>query len=375
VILVAQVFSLCHPVSSTTLMRLVIYEWCCSGGLSGPDRELVLHPGDDVSSLAREGRAMFRAIVADAVRDGGFDVAALVDESLPVDLPAAARRVVVPRGREVVTLVVAAQHADAVIVVAPETEGVLAARVDAVRAAGGTVLGPATAVIRLAADKQATIDALAAAGVPVPAGRALAAGEAWPVGFHLPAVRKARASTGCDGLVMVRPGDPLPCPAPMATRLEAEWAGQPIGVSCLIGPSGVVPYAALVQRFSLRPLSGYVGGGPLRSANEQRRAEGLAVRAVEALLRRDPGAARAGWVGVDMILGDRPDGLDDRVLEVNPRVTTSFVGLAAAAPASLVRAIVDAAAGREIGPTALPAGFTFTLTDDVPDFPTRRAGP
>jgi predicted ATP-grasp superfamily ATP-dependent carboligase len=161
----------------------------------------------------------------------------------------------------------------------------------------------------------------------------------------------------------------------MATRLEAEWAGQPIGVSCLIGPSGVVPYAALVQRFSLRPLSGYVGGGPLRSANEQRRAEGLAVRAVEALLRRDPGAARAGWVGVDMILGDRPDGLDDRVLEVNPRVTTSFVGLAAAAPASLVRAIVDAAAGREIGPTALPAGFTFTITDDVPDFPTRRAGP
>ena len=374
-ILVAQVFSLCHPVSSTTLMRLVIYEWCCSGGLSGPDRELVVHPGDDVSSLAREGRAMFRAIVADAVRDGGFDVAALVDESLPVDLPAAARRVVVPRGREVVTLVVAAQHADAVIVVAPETEGVLAARVDAVRAAGGTVLGPATAVIRLAADKQATIDALAAAGVPVPAGRALAAGEAWPVGFHLPAVRKARASTGCDGLVMVRPGDPPPCPAPVATRLEAEWAGQPIGVSCLIGPSGVVPYAALVQRFSLRPLSGYVGGGPLRSANEQRRAEGLAVRAVEALLRRDPDAARAGWVGVDMILGDRPDGLDDRVLEVNPRVTTSFVGLAAAAPASLVRAIVDAAAGREIGPTALPAGFTFTITDDVPDFPTRRAGP
>ena len=55
-------------------MRLVIYEWCCSGGLSGPARELVLHPGDDVSSLAREGQAMFRAIVADAVRDGGRQV-------------------------------------------------------------------------------------------------------------------------------------------------------------------------------------------------------------------------------------------------------------------------------------------------------------
>lgn len=348
-------------------MRLVIYEWCCSGGLAGPDRALVVHPGDDVNSLAREGQAMFRALVADAVRDGGFDVVALVEESLPLDLPAAARRVVVPRGREVETLVAVAREADGVVLVAPETAGVLAARVESVRAAGGTVLGPSTSFIRLAADKQATIDALAAAGVPVPAGRSLAAGEAWPASFHLPAVRKARASTGCDGLVIVRPGDPLPCPAPVATRLEAECAGQPIGVSCLIGPNGVVPFAALVQQFSSGPLPGYAGGEPLRGAGEQRRAEGLAVRAVEALLHRDPGAAHTGWVGVDMILGDRPDGLDDRVLEVNPRVTTSFVGLAAAASASLVRAIVDAAADREFARGALPTGCTFTLTDDAPD--------
>jgi hypothetical protein len=353
-------------ISWNTPMRLVIYEWCCSGGLAGPDRELVVHPGDDVNSLAREGRAMFRALVADAVRDGGFDVVALLDESRPLDLLAAARRVVVPRGREIEMLVAVAPEADGVVLVAPETAGMLAARVESVRAAGGTVLGPSTSFVRLAADKQATIDALAAAGVPVPAGRSLAAGEPWPAGFRLPSVRKARASAGCDGLVTVRPGDPLPCPAPVATRLEAECAGQPVGVSCLIRPQGVVPFAALVQQFSSGPLPGYAGGKPLRTAGEQRRADGLAVRAVEALLRRDPGTARAGWVGVDMILGNRPDGLDDRVLEVNPRVTTSFVGLAAAAPASLVRAIVDAAAGRELDRGALPTGCTFTLTDDAP---------
>ena len=119
-------------------MRLVIYEWCCSGGLAGPDRKLVVHPGDDVNSLAREGQAMFRALVADAVRDGGFDVAAIVDESLPLDLPAAARRVVVPRGRAVETLVAVARDVDSVILVAPETAGVLVARVESVRAVGGT---------------------------------------------------------------------------------------------------------------------------------------------------------------------------------------------------------------------------------------------
>ncbi|MBU6308584.1 MAG: ATP-grasp domain-containing protein [Planctomycetes bacterium] len=347
-------------------MRLLIYEWCCSGGLAGPDRELVLHPDDDVNSLAREGRAMFLSLVADAARDGGFDVTALVDESLLLGLPAAARRVVVPRGRDVDMLVAAAGLSDAAIVVAPETAGVLATRVESVRAVGGTVLGPSSAVIRRATDKQATMDALAAAGVPVPAGRSLAAGEEWPIGFHQPAVRKARASTGCDGLVVVRPGDRLPCPALVATRLEAECAGQPVGVSCLIGPNGVVPVAALVQRFSSGPIRGYVGGTPLHDVGGQRRAERLAVRTVEALLRSDPAATHAGWVGVDMILGSRPDGLDDRVLEVNPRVTTSFVGLAAAAPVSLVRTIVDVAIGREIGRGALPTGCTFTLTDDAP---------
>ena len=346
-------------------MRLLMYEWCCSGGLAGPDRAAVLHPGDDVNSLAREGRAMFAALVADALRDGGLDVAALVDDSLPVVLPEAARRIGVPRGRDVETLVAAAREADGVILVAPETADVLATRVEAVRASGGTVLGPSTPFIRLAADKQATIDALAAAGVPVPAGRSLAANETWPAGFRLPAVRKARTSTGCDGLVVVCPGDRLPCPALVPTRLEAECAGQPVGVSCLIGPRGVVPVATLVQRFSSGPHPGYVGGTPLHDVGEQRRAERLAIRAVEALLRRDSGVAHAGWVGVDMILGVRHDGLDDRVLEVNPRVTTSFVGLAAAAPVSLVRAIVDAASGREIGRGALPTGCTFTLTDDA----------
>jgi hypothetical protein len=152
----------------------------------------------------------------------------------------------------------------------------------------------------------------------------------------------------------------------VATRLEAECAGQPVGVSCLIRPQGVVPFAALVQQFSSGPLPGYVGGEPLRTAGRQRRADGLAVRAVEALLRRDPGTARAGWVGVDMILGNRPDGLDDRVLEVNPRVTTSFAGLAAVAPVSLVRTLVDVARGHEIDRGALPTACTFTLADDIP---------
>ena len=51
------------------------------------------------------------------------------------------------------------------------------------------------------------------------------------------------------------------------------------------------------------------------------RAERLAQKAIRAL----PGAW--GFVGVDLILGNAEDGSRDVVLEVNPRLTTSYVGL------------------------------------------------
>jgi predicted ATP-grasp superfamily ATP-dependent carboligase len=49
-----------------------------------------------------------------------------------------------------------------------------------------------------------------------------------------------------------------------------------------------------------------------------------------------------------MILGARDDGRADRVLEVNPRLTTSFVWLAAGSPRSLVRTMLDMAAGSQV---------------------------
>jgi predicted ATP-grasp superfamily ATP-dependent carboligase len=346
-------------------MRLLIYEWCCSGGLLGPDRSRVIGLGDDAASLAREGHAMFRSLVVDAVRDGGFEVAALVDETAAAGMPAAARRIPVPPGREVESLTAAAKDHEATIVVAPETAGVLASRVTAVRGAGASVIGPSDAFIRLAADKQATIDALAAAGVPVPAGRSLAANESWPEWFRLPAVRKARASTGGDGLVVVEAMESIPSPAPVAARLEACCSGEPVGVSCLLGPRGIVPLAVMRQRFTAAPSPAYEGGAPLDDPARRSRAEGLAVRAIAALCRRDHDPS-TGWVGVDMILGDRDDGLDDRVLEVNPRITTSFVGFTAAASASLVRAIVDVAAGRDVDRGSLPKACRFSFADDTP---------
>lgn len=299
---------------------------------------------------------MFLALLRDASRDPQLEVTALVDATRPVTVPSGVRIRAVPVGAEVDVLVAEAVRAEMTIVVAPETDGLLASRVAAVRHAGAAVLAPDAAFLAVTADKHATIQSLAAAGVPVPAGRALAAGAEWPAGFVRPAVRKPREGVGGEGLLVVPPGAGPPAPAVGATRLEALADGLPVGVSCLCGPGPPVPLVPLRQRFAAGPGSPYVGGEPLADRDAEGRATDLAVRAIAAVTRAAADRAR-GWVGVDMILGRPTDGRDDRVLEVNPRLTTSFVGHAAAAATSLVRQALDVAAGRDVRPAPRPVAF------------------
>ncbi len=314
-------------------MKLLLYEWCCSGGLAGAS-----------AGIRVEGRAMLEALAADAVRDASFDVAVLVDPRHTVALPAGVRTIANDGSNDIAALVSAARQADWTVIVAPETDGILLERVAAVRAAGARALNASTTFIAIAADKQATVNALAAAGVPVPAGRALAPGDTVPERFNMPAVCKLRDGVGGEGFSVIQSADGQPIAR--ATRLEAFVAGEPIGVSCLCGPAGLRVLPPQRQRFAAGDPPRYLGGEPLPAGPAARRATALAARAATAVARA-AGAAGAGlgWVGVDMILGDRDDGRADRVLEVNPRLTTSFVGLAAAAPRSLVRTMLDLAAG------------------------------
>jgi hypothetical protein len=318
-------------------MRVVLYEWCLSGGLAGGD-----------AAIAREGRMMLEALAADAAKDPALDVTVLVEAGRAIALPDRTRAVTVPVGDDVASLVAAARAADWAVVVAPETAGELAARVRAVRAAGGHVLAPADRAIAIASDKQATVDALAARGLPMPAGRPLAAGESIPAGFHMPAVRKARTGCGGDGLQILDTHDAEPASFP--ARLEAFALGTPVGVSAICGPRATIVLPPLRQVFAASPSPRYLGSDTLADERLAARARALAARALAAV------GVDCGWAGVDLILGPGADGRDDRVLEVNPRVTTSFVGQAGLFESSLVAAMISAATGTEafFAPVANP---------------------
>ncbi len=343
-------------------MRVLVYEWCCSGGLSGPDTAVVAPASASVAeleSLTPEGRAMFLAVLQDGCRAADLELHALVDEARALALPAGVQLHPVAAGTERAALVATARDCDAVLVIAPETGGILADRVAAARATGTDVIAPGPRFIALAADKQATILALAAAGLPVPAGRTLAAGEQWPSAFRRPAVAKRLDGVGCDGLIWIGVDDPWPPPAGVPLRIEAAADGLPVGVACLTGGGRITPLPPMRQQFSPDHPRSYIGGEPIEHEHLARRAVQLATRSVAALERAAGDHAR-GWVGVDMILGPREDGRSDRVLEVNPRLTTSFLGHVAASDASLLARIISPQTNP---PRANPRPCQFTLPD------------
>ena len=84
----------------------------------------------------------------------------------------------------------------------------------------------------------------------------------------------------------------------------------------------------------------------------------LASRALEP----DPGLA--GFVGVDLILDDREDGAnDDRVVEINPRLTTSYVGLRALSRDNLAACALRLASGAELPPLVWQDGVVEFTAD------------
>jgi predicted ATP-grasp superfamily ATP-dependent carboligase len=328
-------------------MRIFLYEWATGGGL-------VEAPGAVPASLVREGAAMIGALAADLVRIEGCRVEALRDPRvLQLALP----------GCEVVEVLSRASHhdeferlaaeADATMLIAPELDGILRKAARAVVASGGRLLSPSPEFIRIAGDKQRTCDVLAAAGMPVPHGVVLHPEEPLPADFPYPAVVKPLDGAGSQDTYLVSgPRDAPPAYA-WPRRLERYVPGLAASVAVLCGPAGCVPLAPCKQRISDDGRLRYLGGELPLAPGLAQRATDLAMRAIATL------PAAIGYVGVDLVLGRDPHGAEDFVIEVNPRLTTSYVGLRAAAESNLAEAMMQVAAGNvwQVGFSDRPIEF------------------
>lgn len=326
-------------------MKIFIYEFLTGGGFYSLGQ-----PPQSAPSLLREGLAMAEALAVDFVALGQTEVHLLRDARVEVDVPGCQIHAVRDESDEREQFSAAAAAADWTIVIAPEFNHLLAERCGWVREAGGRLLGAGDATVRLAADKQATCEHLAADGLSVPNGIAVAAGSSLPAAFNYPAVLKPRDGAGSTDTFLIVTAAEAAAFGPVEfdsvafdARLEEFCAGVPVSVSVLCGPGRREPLLPSRQHLDDGGRFAYQGGSFPLKGNLVERAQRLALAAIDTL--PDP----LGYIGVDMILSSEP--ADDVVLEVNPRLTTSYIGLRSLATTNLAGAILDIAAGEAVNVT------------------------
>ena len=237
-----------------------------------------------------------------------------------------------------------------VLVIAPETEGWLSHLTRKIESSRASLLSPDSQFVELCSDKTATIEWLMQRGVPVPATHC-SPDRGWMI--------KPRIGCGGEGVRCVREADLATMQAFSRERwhLEPRGEGLPVSISCLRCQSGFVLLPPFEQRFSSVDPWRYAGGMALSSPDLIRRCQRLARKTVSNL------PPTCGYFGIDLLLG--PSSATDVVLEVNPRLTTSWVGLSKLLGGSLGKALLDLGRGKLPSLSFDPRGSSVEFSLDA----------
>ena len=285
---------------------------------------------------------MARSVAADFA-SAGIKVRCLLDARLP-DFGVGQIERIGSADEERRAFMRRAASADWTVVIAPEFAGNLLRRSQWVLEAGGHLLSPGPAVVSLASDKQKTADHLQRHGIQVPQGVVIKGAPcigSVPANLF-PVVIKPLDGCGSQGVQKVQDASQLRAILDgTPQRLERFVPGLAASVAVLCGPELLIALPACEQRLSSAGHFAYVGGRTPLPEPVALRARKLALRA----LRSFPNPF--GYVGVDLILGTDPNGRDDFVIEVNPRLTTSYVGLRALCRSNLAAAMLAVALDQE----------------------------
>ena len=121
-------------------------------------------------------------------------------------------------------------------------------------------------------------------------------------------------------------------------RIEEYVPGRSVSVSVLCGPTENYFLPATEQIFNAEPFGNYVEAGWPISVELAERARRLAEQVVNAL------PATRGYIGIDMILSSESPEFDC-VIEVNPRLTMSYLRLSQICEFNLGEKMVAVARG------------------------------
>ena len=312
-------------------MRIFVYEWTACAR-------------DAPACLRREGWAMLGAILEDFHRSGQVETVTLAHQQFPHDPPGLVRRVGGPAEEEQ-QFCDLARKADATLVIAPETSAILQVRCAWVEREGGRLLGPGAQARALTTSKRQLAALWQAGGIPTP--RPLDRGTP----HQFPLVVKPDDGAGSQATFVVADAAQLTKAFEQAA-LEGQSEnlitqpfvpGQAASVAFLMGPKTCVALVPAAQHLSADNRLRYLGGSLPLGPGLAKRAVDLGRRAVHSC----PGLC--GYVGVDLVLGGADDGSQDFAIEINARVTTSYIGLRRLTHDNLALALLRVALGEKVG--------------------------
>jgi predicted ATP-grasp superfamily ATP-dependent carboligase len=271
-----------------------------------------------LAGLAGEGEMMLTAVVRDLLEIPGVDVVICRDARLRVPQLPVEVHWVEDDWRPIWHRCL--QSADRVLPIAPETDGVLESLCREAVRAGKPLLNSRADAVAVAASKQRTLESLALQGIAVIQSWRADALPPLPEGSL---VVKPDQGVGCQDAHLVADEQALHeflkrCADPSSWVVQPYLEGQSASLSLLAGDG----CTCLLGRNTQRVVQ--MDDGFLLLGCE---VNGLTDRQDE-LLELAQGVSRAipglwGYVGVDLIVTEQ----GPVVLEVNPRLTTSYVGL------------------------------------------------
>ena len=305
-------------------MKILIFEWLLGGGqyLGQADRQ---HD----PKLQSQGGQMLQALEQDFSAIG-FDVTITLEaNSTYTPQPSTEAVLIRPEDSLPGQLRQLACKTDFILLVAPETDGKLLQCSQWLVDFQKKFLSPQPKVVELCSNKTETCRFLKRHSIPVPSGVLIEPDgrdiRHYPPRFtsFLPGVLKPNCGAGGEATYFVEDKDALlrimekqaaQLFRPM--RLEAWIEGLPASTSLICGPAGYVVLPPTRQVFRSQPMGAYVRNQDDLSQDHKSRANDLACRIADVL------PPTCGYLGIDMILGDSPK--EDRVVEINPRLTSSY---------------------------------------------------
>jgi len=347
-------------------LNLLIFEYVSGGGYA--DQKIS-------ASILSEGYGMLRSLISDC-KAAGHNVTTFIDSRLKTFNP--------PNEADKIVSVVSPDElsaklpelsgaADAVYVIAPESGQVLEKLVENIEFSGGTPLNCEVDAIKRVSNKMKAYETLERMGLKVPETVLLDIHEKTDnikritkeLGY--PLVFKPLDGVSCGGLSLVKDADRIVGAVKKVAHesMSEQFIVQELimgkaASACVISTGDKAVAVTLNRQFvtlaSPDGESGYHGGAVPFEHSLEKEAFRAAERAVEGI------GGLKGYVGVDMIL------TNERavVLEINPRLTTSYVGLRRVAEFNPAEAIINAIIRRKLPKNVQHRGYAFFSKVEAP---------